>query len=172
MRQKEKVIGFIKENMKIPMSLAEMAVMMSVPDDAMPEFVEILEELEQKGKIVKTKRNRYAPGVVVGKLSGRFIGNERGFGFVETEDDAEDIFISKEHIGGALHGDIVLVKLLSEAEGNKRREGEVIETGSTKEDITVEICSKCHPFFTGKQKLVDTGGRVEKFRKRFGMKSE
>ena len=50
--------------------------------------------------------------------------------------------------------------------------GEVIETGSTKEDITVEICSKCHPVFTGKQKLVDTGGRVEKFRKKFGMKSE
>ena len=45
--------------------------------------------------------------------------------------------------------------------------GEVIETGSTKEDIQVEICSKCHPFYTGKQKLVDTGGRVEKFNKRF-----
>jgi len=50
--------------------------------------------------------------------------------------------------------------------------GEVIETGSTKQNIHVEICSKCHPFFTGKQKLVDTGGRVEKFRKRFGIKSE
>jgi len=48
--------------------------------------------------------------------------------------------------------------------------GEVISVGSTKEDLTVEICSKCHPFFTGKQKLVDTGGRVEKFRKRFGIK--
>lgn len=47
--------------------------------------------------------------------------------------------------------------------------GEVIETGSTKKDITVEICSKCHPFFTGKQKLVDTSGRVEKFNKKFGM---
>lgn len=47
--------------------------------------------------------------------------------------------------------------------------GEVISVGSTKEDLTVEICSKCHPFFTGKQKLVDTGGRVEKFRKRFGI---
>ena len=47
--------------------------------------------------------------------------------------------------------------------------GEVISVGSTKENITVEICSKCHPFFTGKQKLVDTGGRVEKFRKRFGI---
>ena len=38
--------------------------------------------------------------------------------------------------------------------------GNVIETGSTKSDIKVEVCSKCHPFFTGKQKLVDTGGRV------------
>ncbi len=47
--------------------------------------------------------------------------------------------------------------------------GNVIETGSTRENIAVEICSKCRPFFTGKQKLVDTGGRVEKFRKRFGL---
>ena len=45
--------------------------------------------------------------------------------------------------------------------------GNVIETGSTKENIQVEICSNCHPFFTGKQKLVDTGGRVEKFNRRF-----
>jgi large subunit ribosomal protein L31 len=47
--------------------------------------------------------------------------------------------------------------------------GEVIETGSTRNDITVEICSKCHPFFTGKQKLVDTSGRVEKFNRKFGL---
>ena len=45
----------------------------------------------------------------------------------------------------------------------------VIETGSTKENLSVEICSECHPFFTGKQKLVDTGGRVEKFKKRFNL---
>ena len=50
--------------------------------------------------------------------------------------------------------------------------GEVIETGSTKEDIRVEICSKCHPFYTGKQKLVDTGGRVEQFRKKYGMQEK
>ena len=47
--------------------------------------------------------------------------------------------------------------------------GEVIKTRSTKKDIKVEICSKCHPSFTGKQKLVDTGGRVDRFKKRFGM---
>ena len=47
--------------------------------------------------------------------------------------------------------------------------GNVIETGSTKSDIKVEVCSKCHPFFTGRQKLNDTGGRVDRFKKRFGM---
>ena len=47
--------------------------------------------------------------------------------------------------------------------------GEVIHTRSTKENIRVEICSKCHPFFTGRQKLVDTGGRVDRFKKRFNM---
>ncbi len=48
--------------------------------------------------------------------------------------------------------------------------GAVYETGSTKQDVRVEICSKCHPFFTGKQKLVDSGGRVDKFRKKFNLK--
>ncbi len=47
--------------------------------------------------------------------------------------------------------------------------GETWETGSTKKELKVEICSKCHPFYTGKQKLVDTGGRVDRFKKRFGI---
>ena len=47
--------------------------------------------------------------------------------------------------------------------------GNVIETSSTKKDIHVEICSKCHPFFTGTQKLVDTSGRVDMFKKRYGL---
>jgi large subunit ribosomal protein L31 len=50
--------------------------------------------------------------------------------------------------------------------------GNVIETRSTVQDIHVEICSACHPFFTGKQKLVDTAGRIERFNKRFGIKPQ
>jgi large subunit ribosomal protein L31 len=46
--------------------------------------------------------------------------------------------------------------------------GNVLEVGSAKKEMNVEICSKCHPFFTGKQKLVDTEGRVDRFRKKFG----
>jgi len=48
--------------------------------------------------------------------------------------------------------------------------GNVIETRSTVKDIKVEICSACHPFFTGKQKLVDTAGRIERFRKKYNIK--
>ena len=47
--------------------------------------------------------------------------------------------------------------------------GNVIETRSTKQNIKVEICSKCHPYFTGKQKLVDTGGRVDRFKKKYNL---
>ena len=45
--------------------------------------------------------------------------------------------------------------------------GHVFTVGSTKDEIKVEICSNCHPFFTGKQKLVDTAGRIDRFRKKF-----
>jgi len=47
--------------------------------------------------------------------------------------------------------------------------GNSIETGSTKEKIRVEICSNCHPFYTGVQRFVDSGGRVDRFKKKYGM---
>jgi large subunit ribosomal protein L31 len=50
--------------------------------------------------------------------------------------------------------------------------GEVFTTRSTKKEIRVEICSKCHPFFTGKQKLVDTAGRLERFERRYTKKAK
>ena len=49
--------------------------------------------------------------------------------------------------------------------------GATYETKSTKGELKVDICSKCHPFYTGKQKLVDTGGRVDRFNKRYGKKN-
>ncbi|MFZ5591973.1 MAG: 50S ribosomal protein L31 [Bacillota bacterium] len=48
--------------------------------------------------------------------------------------------------------------------------GETFETGSTKKELRVEICSKCHPFYTGSQRVVETGGRADKFRKKYGLK--
>ena len=50
--------------------------------------------------------------------------------------------------------------------------GNEFQVGSTKENIRVEICNQCHPFYTGKQKLVDTGGRVDRFKKRFNLENK
>ncbi|MDW7675018.1 MAG: 50S ribosomal protein L31 [Bacillota bacterium] len=49
--------------------------------------------------------------------------------------------------------------------------GETFETGSTKTQLNVEVCSKCHPFYTGVQKLVDTAGRVEKFKRKYNLRA-
>lgn len=128
MTQKEKVIGFMKENMKIPMTADEMAVMLSVPKEAMPEFLDILEALEQEGQIVKTKKKRFATGTMLGMVTGRFVGNERGFGFVEREDgDGGDIFIGANLTGGALHGDIVMAKIALKQKDGRRCEGEIVK---------------------------------------------
>ena len=62
-----------------------------------------------------------------------------------------------------LHPDYELTKITCAC-------GNVIETRSTVKEINVEICSASHPFFTGKQKLVDTAGRIERFNKRFNIK--
>ncbi|GAH19898.1 unnamed protein product [marine sediment metagenome] len=50
--------------------------------------------------------------------------------------------------------------------------GNSFETGSTKKNMKVEICSDCHPFFTGKQKIIDTAGRVERFNKKYNLSND
>ena len=50
--------------------------------------------------------------------------------------------------------------------------GNSFETGSTKKNMKVEICSACHPFFTGKQKIVDTAGRVERFNRKYNLTND
>jgi large subunit ribosomal protein L31 len=50
--------------------------------------------------------------------------------------------------------------------------GETFMTGSTKKELRVELCSKCHPFFTGKQKLVDSAGRIDRFQQRYAKRAK
>ena len=50
--------------------------------------------------------------------------------------------------------------------------GQTWETRSTKAEIRIEVCSTCHPFYTGEQRIVDTAGRVERFRRRYGISAE
>ncbi|AEB76950.1 50S ribosomal protein L31 [Clostridium botulinum] len=50
--------------------------------------------------------------------------------------------------------------------------GNTFTTGSTKSELKVDVCSKCHPFYTGKQKILDTGGRIEKFMKKYNLENK
>ncbi|HEX2054454.1 MAG TPA: 50S ribosomal protein L31 [Actinomycetota bacterium] len=49
--------------------------------------------------------------------------------------------------------------------------GNTFQTRSTKDDIRTELCAECHPFYTGKQKMVDTGGRIERFERKYGKRA-
>ncbi len=126
MTKKEKVLGFLKEAAKMPLNFEELSVILGVPAEDKNELFEILEELVSKGEIVKTKRGRYSAPKGVGCVTGRFIQNERGFGFVEIEGETEDIFIPTDSRGCALNHDIVLCRIDAEKTGY-RRSGSIIK---------------------------------------------
>jgi len=72
------------------------------------------------------------------------------------------IFLEVEGLRKDIHPDYVEAKVSCSC-------GETFTTRSTKSELKVELCSKCHPFYTGKQKLVDSGGRVQRFQKKYGL---
>lgn len=126
MTKEEKVLAYINNEMKTPLKPEELAVILDVPQDDMAEFNMLLHALIDDCLVMLTKRGKIAPLSSQNLVNGKFIANERGFGFVETEDE-KDLFISSEHINGALHGDVVLARILNEADEDKRAEGEIIK---------------------------------------------
>ena len=123
--RKENLLTFISSEAYKPMKLKEIAYMLQVPNEDRGVLRKVLTELVEEGRIQvdNTGRYRLQDTDVFG---GRFIGNPRGFGFVELEGQKEDIFISANDTLGALHDDVVLVKILGESSGN-RREGKIVK---------------------------------------------
>lgn len=124
--REEKILGFINNEMKMPLKPEELAVVLSVPQEDMAEFNMLLSALIEDCLIVETKRGKIAPLSTLNLVNGKFIGNERGFGFVETEDE-NDLFIATENINGALHGDAVLARITTEPDRDRRAEGEIVK---------------------------------------------
>jgi len=135
MTKREKVLGFLKEAAKMPLNFEELSVMLSVPDEAKEELLLILEELTEEGNLIKTKRGRYSAPKGVGLVRGRFIANERGFGFIEQDDGGEDIFIPAQNRGCALHNDVCLVRI--ENEKTDRRQTGIIEKVVKRNDAPI-----------------------------------
>ncbi len=86
----------------------------------------VLKDLEREGKVVRTRQNRYGVSKKMNLAVGALQGHPRGFAFLVPDDKGDDIYISKENLGGAMHGDRVVVRPLGFGSNGKRSEGEVI----------------------------------------------
>lgn len=122
---KEKLYQMICDDLYVPMKIKEMAILLQLPKERRAELEFLLDQLIQEGKIQITKKGRYQKAQVI-KYTGTFISNARGFGFVEIEDQDEDIFIPEQYTMNAMSKDKVEVTILS-APAGKRREGKVIK---------------------------------------------
>lgn len=120
-KRKEIVYSLMCDPHYVPMKIKEIAIVMQVAKEDRPELEAILEDLQRDGKIELTKRGKYKKAERA-ISTGLFIGNARGFGFVEIEGREEDIFIPEEHVNGAIHHDTVEVEILPGKNG-KRQEG-------------------------------------------------
>ena len=108
----------------VPMKIKELAILLQVAKEDRGELTEILDELIKAGKIEMSKRGKYRKAEEL-TLIGKFVGNARGFGFVEIEGREEDLFIPESGVGIALQGDTVQVRLHSGKSG-KRQEGSIV----------------------------------------------
>lgn len=126
MDRKEKVLRFLSEKSYMPLNFEELCTVLDVPKEDHKELDRILNELIEEGKVVKSKKGRYASAEKMGYVTGVVVGNKKGFGFVITEDDGDDIYISEGNFYTALHQDRVLVRITNVGKDG-RREGEIVK---------------------------------------------
>lgn len=124
-KRKKVVYDLICDDLYTPMKFKELAILLGVPKEKRDELRQILELLEQEGKIFLSKRGKYCRGEAK-RLAGIYRANARGFGFVELDGQVSDVFISEENTGGALDGDTVEITITREDAG-KSREGKIVK---------------------------------------------
>lgn len=124
-KRKQMIEDLMNDKQYVPMKMKELAMILQVPKENRSDLLEVLDELIKDGKVELSKRGKYRIAEIP-VLTGKLVGNARGFGFVEVEGREEDIFISELNMGSAVHGDTVQVSLLPEKTG-KRQEGIVIK---------------------------------------------
>lgn len=134
--KKQEIWGLIREESYHPMTFSEILDILGWNEKDELLLKRILDELEQEGKIVRTKRGRYGLAEEMNLFVGVLEVNPRGFGFLVPDNpNIPDIYISAENMNGAMHGDRVLVKALSLPVEGKRIEGyveRILKRGITK----------------------------------------
>lgn len=126
-KRKKIIYDFICDDMYVPMKFKEMTMVLQVNKEQRDELRQVLESLEEEGKICLSKRGKYCKGEAK-RLQGTYRANQRGFGFVIIPEEDQDIFIGEDDAGGALDGDTVevIITKASDRDG-KRREGKIVK---------------------------------------------
>ncbi len=124
-KRKKVIYDLICDEMYVPMKFKELAMFLQVPREQREELREVLKILEAEGKIYLSKRGKYCKGEAK-HLTGVYLANPRGFGFVTTEEDSRDVFISEDDRNGAFDGDRVEFVIIREPD-SRRREGRIVK---------------------------------------------
>ena len=123
-KRKEVIKALVRDPLYVPMKEKELAALLSVAKEDREELRSILQELLAEGELMVTARGKYQKnnGMI---LTGTFLSNPKGFGFVEVEGREEDLFIPEEYVGSAFHKDTVQVALLPPSKG-RRQEAKIL----------------------------------------------
>ncbi|MDU4862947.1 MAG: ribonuclease R [Terrisporobacter othiniensis] len=125
---KESLLGLISDNHYNPLKKEELALIFNIHPAEMPMFYNFLDELEEDGYIVRTKKGRVMSPNQMGLFVGKFVSHRKGYGFVESDEEfKQDLFIPKDDINGALHNDRVMAEVVTPATDDRRAEGKVIK---------------------------------------------
>ena len=125
---REQLLGLINDPHYNPLKREELALIFNIHPSEMPMFYNFLDELEEDGYIVKTKKGRVMSPNQMGLFVGKFVSHRKGFGFVESDEElVQDLFITKNDINGALHNDRVMAEIVTPATEDRRAEGKVIK---------------------------------------------
>lgn len=125
---REQLLGLINDPHYNPLKREELALIFNIHPSEMPMFYNFLDELEEDGYIVKTKKGRVMSPNQMGLFVGKFVAHRKGYGFVESDEEfTQDLFIPKDDINGALHNDRVMAEIVTPATEDRRAEGKVIK---------------------------------------------
>jgi len=147
--RKKRILAFMREEAYKPLMLSELVTVLDVPGEDIPLLQNLLNEMEQEGLIIRTKKERYGVPERMGLIVGTFQGHERGFGFVIPDTGDEDVFIPANAINGAMHGDRVMARLTRLSTAVRKQEGEIIK-----------VISRAHKTVVGKFDLSEHFGFV------------
>lgn len=128
MNKSKEILDFMNAQAYRPLTLEELIQHFSIEDvGEIKDFSKTLNEMEEKGSIISTRKMRYGLPKLMNLVVGRIQGNAKGFAFLIPDDDNQrDVYIKGDDLNGAIHNDRVVVRLYKSLEANKKQEGEVI----------------------------------------------